>query len=126
MSTGAIEAGRAYVRAELKNDTRAGAREIQAELAKLSAAFRAFGALEVSSAMFRSLRGVFDLLTQPIKIAADIQAATTDFEALSGSALSATRIVNHLRQFAANTSLKFEGLASTTSLLLGYVTQYRP
>jgi tape measure domain-containing protein len=117
---GSIEAGKAFVRVQLKNDIKAGTREIQAELARLSGAFRAFGALEISSAMFKGLKGIIGLLSQPIKIAADIQAATTDFEALSGSALSATRIVNELRQFAAQTSLKFEGLASTTSLLLGY------
>lgn len=117
---GSIEAGKAFVKVQLKNDIKAGTREIQAELARLSGAFRAFGALEISSAMFKGLKGIIGLLSQPIKIAADIQAATTDFEALSGSALSATRIVNELRQFAAQTSLKFEGLASTTSLLLGY------
>jgi tape measure domain-containing protein len=118
----AIEAAKAYVSVELRNNIDKGVRELQVRLKALSKSLTTIGAsiVKVGAAITASFGGAIAALAFPVAIAAQIERTTVAFETLTNSADYAAVIINDLRQFAAKTPLQFPGLAGSTRLLLAY------
>jgi tape measure domain-containing protein len=118
----AIEAAKAYVSVELRNNIDKGVRELQVRLKALSKSLTTIGAsiVKVGGAITASFGGAIAALAFPVAIAAQIERTTVAFETLTNSADYAAVIINDLRQFAAKTPLQFPGLAGSTRLLLAY------
>ena len=122
MSSAAINAGKAVVTVELKNNIDKGVADLRAQLKVLSRGFTEVG-YEVTKLGFLIsgvLGGALAALKFPIQISAQIEKATVSFEVLTGSAMQATTIVKELRNFAAKSPLTFQGLNQATETLLAY------
>lgn len=119
---GAIEAGRAYVRVELRNNIAPGIRDLQNRMRVFSAQMQAMGqsvarvGYSIASAFGAAVAGI----SLPVKLAADAEQLRTEFEVLTGSVAKAGKAVVDLQKFAAATPYGFAGLAQTTKLLLNY------
>lgn len=122
MSSRDVKAGGAYVRVYMKDDTKAGIKQIQQRMRAVSQRFERMGVglLKLGGSLTAVFGGLITALTLPVTIAARIERVTTAFTTLTGSVENSVRVVRELRRFAANTPLEFTGLANATQTLLAY------
>ena len=123
MSSGSgIEAGRAYVKVELRQSLDAGIAQVQNRLKALSRELSEYGTsiAKIGSAIATGFGSALAALIIPTKIAADIETVTEEFKALTGSASLAIQTIGELRTFAKQTPFTFQGLADETRTLLIY------
>lgn len=134
MPTGrALEAGRAVIRLTLSTK---GFRRQMANLHKsvgsISRSFTRLGTLNFGGGAlglgggFASLQNLFigatatTALLWPVKLAANLEEATAEFEALTGSASAAQAIVDEMQQFQRTAIVPVEQLQQAAAQLLGY------
>jgi tape measure domain-containing protein len=117
-----IEAGRAYVLVQLRENLDQGIAQLRSKLKVVSRELTEYGrsvaklGLAISSAFGSAIAS----LAAPIKIAADIEQTTAEFAALTGSVKVAAGVISELRTLAAKTPLTFRGLAKETRTLLAF------
>ncbi len=117
-----IEAGKAYVLVELRENIDRGIAQLRNRMKLVSKELVANGKAiaGVGIAATGVFAGLAKALSAPIRVAANIQKTTAEFTALTRSAQQARAVIANLRMFAARTPLQFEGLAQETRTLLAF------
>lgn len=116
MSASGIRAGRAFV------EIGANEAPLKAALSRISGKINAFGAnlLKIGAGVAAAGIGAGALLAWPLKLASNLEQATTKFTTMLGSAEAATKMLADIRAMAAATPFEQSDLISATEKLLSY------
>ncbi|WP_172991947.1 tape measure protein [Lacipirellula parvula] len=99
---------------------------MQSKLAKIGASFRNVGSFGAAGGGFAGIQrllvgaGAGAALLWPVKLAANLQSATAQFETFTGSADETKRILTSLEKFATVSPYSVETLQEATRTMLGF------
>ena len=122
MSAGSIEAGKAHVRVQLKEDLSPGVAKVKAQLQVMSRTFREVGSVLGTSGLKLTavFGGLLGSLALPVKLAADAERTAASFETMTGSVGAAKAVLTELKKFAAQTPFEFPELSDAAKKLLSF------
>lgn len=126
-STGAIEAGRAFILVQLRDGLSPGFSAIRNKLQSFSREIDSYGRsiAKVGAVATSAFAAAIGSLVIPVKLAAGVETLRAEFEALTGSVKVTNQVIEELQRFAQVTPYSADGLSQVTKLLVNFGIEAR-